>query len=90
MIAIIIFFTVGVLCACFFDKRFIINNKPYEIKSSEIIQAIREGEQYGISRKSKEANADRPINRSIDCSIDVGQVGDGGNGGKVLQIDSRR
>ena len=89
MTAIILLFAFGVICAWAFDKHFIQSKKSYELESSQVVQVLKESDRYESYRKIKKVSDDRSFHRGIDHNSSVEQLGDGRNGGEVLQINSR-
>lgn len=75
---IILLFALGAISAWLFEKYFI----------NTVRKEMAEG--YERKRKIEEASIVRSFDRNSDSSGSVGENRDGGDGCKVLRIDSRR
>ncbi len=90
MIGIIMLLIVGAFAAYLFDEYVIKKRPAIQIEGQTLIRVLKESEQYESIRQHQEAHRARHSDRSIHSSDSVEQLGDGGDGGKVLRFDSRR
>ena len=72
------------------DENVIKDRPTIDLEGDTLIRVLKESEQYGSIRQHQEAHRARPGNRNIHSDDSVEQLGGGGDGGKVLQLDSRR
>jgi hypothetical protein len=91
MIGVLLLLAAGVFAAWLFDSFFIAKRKPMvKIEGVSLIQALKGNEQYESIRQGQAVPHPRSDNRPLHHGGRVEQIGDGGNGGDVLRLDSRR
>lgn len=90
MIGIILLLIAGAFVAYLIDVHMIKNRPAIELEGDTLMRVLKESEQYENIRRNQEAHRARSDHRSIDSGGSVEQLGDGGDGGKVLRFDSRR
>ena len=90
MIGIILLLIAGVFAAYLFDENVIKKRPTIQVEGDTLIRVLKESENYASIRRNQEAHRARSDRRNIDSGGSVEQLGDGGDGGKVLRFDSRR
>jgi hypothetical protein len=81
----------GVFAAWLFDNFYLMKRRPaVKIEGASLIHALKNSERYESIRQAQAFPHSRSDNRHIGRSDRVEQIGDGGDGGDVLRIDSRR
>lgn len=90
MIGIILLLIAGAFVAYLFDEKVIKNRPTIQLEGDTLIRVLKESDSYASIRKNQEAHRARSDHRDIDSGGSVEQLGDGGDGGKVLRFDSRR
>lgn len=91
MIGVIFFLIAGVVCAWWFDQNVLAKRRPaIDVGGEPLIRALKKSDQYAAICQNQKNHRNRLRNRSGSGSDSVEQLGDGGDGGEVLRIDSRR
>lgn len=91
MIGVIFFLVAGAVCAWWFDQNVLVKRRPtIEVGGQSLIKALKKSDKYAAICQNQENHRNRLRNRSRNNIVPLEQPGDGGDGGEVLRIDSRR
>ncbi len=91
MIGIFFFLIAGIACAWWFDQNVLIKRRPtVEVEGQPLIRALKKSDSYASICQNQENHRNRLRHRTDDNRGSVEQLGNGGDGGEVLRIDSRR
>lgn len=91
IIGVMFFLAIGVGLAWLFDV-FVLqrSKKSIQIGGYDLVQSLKRSGKYEAIRRNQEIPSGRSRHRIDHHSRNVGELGDGGDGGQVLQLDPRR
>ena len=91
MIGVILLLTAGVIVAWAFDNFILARRRPMvKLEGHTLIQVLKNSDQYASIRQNQEVHRARHSDRNIHGRSNVEQLGNAGDGGDVLRLDSRR
>jgi len=90
MILVLLLLIAGAFAAHLLDEYIIKKRPAIQLEGETLMRVLKNSDSYASIRQHQEVHRGRSSNRSIHHGNSVEQLGDRGDGGEVLRIDSRR